>query len=71
MTLDRHTWSSDRSPPHWERRALHFDEDFGHNMNVSGDPLLDLVAAQEQRMIEDGQERRTRRRYAVWGDVPR
>jgi ubiquinone/menaquinone biosynthesis C-methylase UbiE len=40
-------------------------------VNVSGDPLLDLVAAQEQRMIEEGQERRTHRRYAVWGDVPR
>jgi ubiquinone/menaquinone biosynthesis C-methylase UbiE len=40
-------------------------------VNVSGDPLIDLVAAQEQRMIEEGQERRTHRRYAVWGDVPR
>ena len=40
-------------------------------VDVGGDPLLDLVAAQEQRMIEEGQERRTHRRYAVWGDVPR
>ena len=40
-------------------------------VNVGGDPLLDLVAAQEQWMIEEGQERRTHRRYAVWGDVPR
>jgi ubiquinone/menaquinone biosynthesis C-methylase UbiE len=38
-------------------------------VNVGSDPLLDLVAAQEQRMVEEGQERRTRRRYVVWGDV--
>jgi ubiquinone/menaquinone biosynthesis C-methylase UbiE len=36
---------------------------------VSSDPLLDLVAAQDRRLIEEGQERRTRRRYAVWGDT--
>jgi hypothetical protein len=35
-----------------------------------GDPLRDLVAAQEQRMLDEGRERRTRQRYAVWGDVP-
>jgi len=40
-------------------------------VNVGGDPLLDLVAAQEQRMVEEGLERRTHRRYVVWGDVPR
>jgi hypothetical protein len=40
-------------------------------VNVGSDPLLDLVAAQEQRMVEEGLERRTRRRYVVWGDVPR
>jgi ubiquinone/menaquinone biosynthesis C-methylase UbiE len=40
-------------------------------VNVSSDPLHDLVAAQEQRMAEEGRERRTRRRYAVWGDVAR
>jgi ubiquinone/menaquinone biosynthesis C-methylase UbiE len=40
-------------------------------VNVVSDPLLDLVAAQEQRMIEEGRERRTRRRYVVWGDVAR
>jgi SAM-dependent methyltransferase len=40
-------------------------------VNVGSDPLLDLVAAQEQRMVEEGRERRTRRRYVVWGDVPR
>jgi hypothetical protein len=35
------------------------------------DPFLDLVAAEEQRMQEEGLERRIRRRYAVWGDVSR
>ena len=40
-------------------------------VNVGSDPLLDLVVAQEERMVEEGQERRTRRRYVVWGDVPR
>jgi ubiquinone/menaquinone biosynthesis C-methylase UbiE len=39
--------------------------------NVGSDPLLDLVAAHEQRMIEEGRERRTRRRHVVWGDVAR
>lgn len=38
---------------------------------VRGDPVQDLVAAQAQRMIEEGMESRVRRRYAVWGDVPR
>ena len=38
---------------------------------VGSDPLLDLVAAQEQRMIDEGRERRTHRRYVVWGDVAR
>lgn len=40
-------------------------------VNVGSDPLYDLVAAQEQRMIEEGLERRTHRRYAAWGDVRR
>ena len=40
-------------------------------VNVSSDPLLDLVAAQEQRMVDEGRERRTRQRYVVWGDVAR
>jgi len=44
----------------------------GHGLvNVGSDPLLDLVAAQEQRMVEEGRERITRRRYVVWGDVAR
>jgi hypothetical protein len=38
---------------------------------VGGDPLHDLVAAQAQRMADEGQERRTHRRYVVWGDLPR
>ena len=36
---------------------------------VGSDPLLDLVAAQEQRMVDERRERRARRRYVVWGDV--
>ena len=38
-------------------------------VNVGSDPLLDLVAAQEQRMVEEGRDRHTRRRYAVWGET--
>jgi ubiquinone/menaquinone biosynthesis C-methylase UbiE len=40
-------------------------------VDVGSDPLLDLVAAQEQRMIDEGREPRTHRRYVVWGDVAR
>jgi ubiquinone/menaquinone biosynthesis C-methylase UbiE len=40
-------------------------------VNIASDPLRDLVAAEEQRMEKEGLERRIRRRYAVWGDVPR
>jgi hypothetical protein len=40
-------------------------------VNVKSDPLLDLVAAQAQRMVEEGRERRTHRRYVVWGDAAR
>jgi ubiquinone/menaquinone biosynthesis C-methylase UbiE len=36
---------------------------------VGNDPVLDLVAAQEQRMVDEGRARRTHRRYVVWGDV--
>ena len=39
--------------------------------SVGSDPLLDLVAAQEERMVAEGRERRTHRRYVVWGDVAR
>jgi ubiquinone/menaquinone biosynthesis C-methylase UbiE len=38
---------------------------------VRGDPLADLVAAQAQRMVDEGREPRTHRRYVVWGDVAR
>jgi ubiquinone/menaquinone biosynthesis C-methylase UbiE len=37
--------------------------------DVTSDPLLDLVAAQAQRMVDEGLEPRTHRRYIVWGDV--
>jgi len=40
-------------------------------IGVAGDPVRDLVAAQTQRMAEEGLEVRVRRRYAVWGDKPR
>ena len=40
-------------------------------VDVGGDPLLDLVAAQEERMALEGRERRTHRRYVAWGDVRR
>src|SRR3984893_14714708 len=40
-------------------------------VNIASDPFLDLVAAEEQRMQEEGLERRIRRRYAVWGHRPR
>ena len=40
-------------------------------IGVGSDPVLDLVEAQAQRMVEEGRERQTRRRYAAWGDVPR
>src|SRR5438874_971140 len=37
--------------------------------SVRSDPLHDLVAAQAQRMVDEGLERRTHRRYVVWGDL--
>ena len=40
-------------------------------IDVGSDPVLDLVEAQAQRMVEEGGERRVRRRYVAWGDVPR
>jgi ubiquinone/menaquinone biosynthesis C-methylase UbiE len=40
-------------------------------VNIASDPFLDLAAAEEQRMEAEGLERRIRRRYAVWGDLPR
>ena len=41
-----------------------------HLANVTSDPLLDFVAAQEARMVAEGREPTKRRRYVVWGDVP-
>jgi SAM-dependent methyltransferase len=40
-------------------------------MNVAGDSLDDLVAAQIRRMVEEGRELRPRQRYVVWGNVAR
>jgi len=40
-------------------------------MNVAGDSLNDLVAAQTRRMVEEGREKRPRQRYVVWGNVAR
>jgi ubiquinone/menaquinone biosynthesis C-methylase UbiE len=40
-------------------------------IGVGSDPVFDLVEAQAQRMVEEGRERQTRRRYVAWGDVPR
>ena len=37
--------------------------------SVSSDPLLDLVAAQTRRMIDEGRVPPQRRRYVVWGDL--
>jgi len=38
--------------------------------DVRGDPFVDLVAAQERRMLAEGRQGRNHERYAVWGDVP-
>jgi ubiquinone/menaquinone biosynthesis C-methylase UbiE len=40
-------------------------------VRLGSDRLLDLVAAQERRMVEEGLEPRRRRRHVVWGDVRR
>jgi ubiquinone/menaquinone biosynthesis C-methylase UbiE len=40
-------------------------------VNVRSDPVRDLVEAQAQRMVEEGRERQTRRRYVAWGEVAR
>ena len=37
---------------------------------VGGDPLADVIMAQNQRALTEGEELRPRRRYVVWGDVP-
>jgi ubiquinone/menaquinone biosynthesis C-methylase UbiE len=38
-------------------------------VNVGSDPVLDLVEAQAQRMLQEGRERQTRQRYVAWGEV--
>ena len=40
-------------------------------VGVGGDPVLDWVEAQRQRMIAEGGTPRHRQRYVVWGEVPR
>jgi ubiquinone/menaquinone biosynthesis C-methylase UbiE len=37
---------------------------------VDGDPLADVIMAQNERALAEGEELRPRRRYVVWGDVP-
>jgi len=39
--------------------------------NVASDPLADLIAAHEQRMAAQGEQRARRQRYVAWGDLPR
>ena len=38
---------------------------------VGGDPVLDWIEAQSQRMIAEGGTPRRRQRYVVWGERPR
>jgi len=38
---------------------------------VGGDPMADVIMAQNQRALAEGEELRPRQRYVVWGDVPR
>jgi ubiquinone/menaquinone biosynthesis C-methylase UbiE len=37
---------------------------------VGGDPLADVIMAQNQRAVAEGEQLKPRRRYVVWGDVP-
>lgn len=37
---------------------------------VGGDPLADVIMAQNRRACAEGEGLRPRRRYVVWGDVP-
>lgn len=39
--------------------------------NVGSDPVLDLVDAQAQRMVEEGRQPVRRARYVAWGEVAR
>ena len=38
--------------------------------DVGGDPLADVILAQNQRAVAEGEDLRPRRRYVIWGDVP-
>lgn len=40
-------------------------------VNVGSDPVLDLVEAQAQRMVEEGRDPVRRGRYVAWGEVAR
>jgi hypothetical protein len=39
-------------------------------VEVGGDPLADVILAQNQRAVAEGEELKPRRRYVVWGTVP-
>jgi SAM-dependent methyltransferase len=39
-------------------------------VDVGGDPLADVILAQNQRAAAEGEDLRPLRRYVVWGDVP-
>jgi len=38
-------------------------------VEIGGDPLADVIMAQNRRATAEGEELRPRRRYLVWGDV--
>ena len=40
-------------------------------VDVTSDPLLDLIAAHEARLAASGEQRGRRQRYVAWGDKPR
>jgi ubiquinone/menaquinone biosynthesis C-methylase UbiE len=60
-----------RFPGGWPRDEIEKLFEAHRLVNIASDPFLDLVAAEERCMEEEGLERRIRRRNAVWGDVPR
>ena len=57
-------------PGGWPREEIERLFAAHYLVNIASDPFLDLVGAEERRMKEEGLERRIRRRYAVWGNVP-
>ena len=60
-----------RFPSGWPREEIEKLFAVHRLVNIASDPFFDLVAAEERCMEDEGLERRIRRRYAVWGDVPR